>query len=93
MTQSPVYLLRQIYYFLLERPEINKKSNLENIQEFFFELGLSCMINDHHRIQITHRHHPQSLSINAHELPHFLNEKDFIQWASNVLKQQRAAQV
>ncbi len=37
MTQPPIYLLRQIYYFLLERPEINKKSNIEKIQYFFIK--------------------------------------------------------
>lgn len=91
MTQPPIYLLRQIYYFLLERPEINKKSNIEKIQEFFIELGVSFTMNERHKIQITQLNQQRSSSISSHDLPNFLDEKDFIQWAAQILKQQQAA--
>jgi hypothetical protein len=91
MTELPPYLLRQIYYFLLERPEINKKSNIEKIQAFFFEVGLSFTIHDRYKIQITHGHDHQAFRVSTHELPNFLDEKYFIPWVLTIIKPQQAA--
>lgn len=84
MAAVPNYSLRQIYYFLLERPEINKKNNMEKIQDFFHELGIACHIDQ--RIGIKFNGITQGKnSIDPFNLPNFLNEKDFIDWVSKLL--------
>lgn len=80
----PIYLLRQIYYFLLERPEINKKSNLEKIQDFFFELGVNSKVDARLGIRF-HTSSQEKRFIDPFDVPNFLNENEFIQWVTKLL--------
>ena len=84
MTNLPSYLLRQVYYFLLERPEINKKTNIEKIQAFFSELGIACNMDQRFGIRLSHTSEDKKM-IDLLNVPNFLNEKDFISWVTDLI--------
>ena len=86
----PIFLIRQIYYFILERPEINKMNNQERIQCFFNEIELPCKIDQSNTSKLHILINQQVRIIDGFDLPNFMNEQEFIQWMTHINKYKKA---